>query len=89
MAVCDVILDRLAKEEPCTLVSLMDAVFEGCGICNEDLMPQTIIAIVALMDSNEICRYVDEKPLDGALDYSWMLSKELPCAIHDGEWSEF
>ena len=74
--ICDEIKTWLAVSEPCTLEELMGAVAQGCGIGTEVLLPQTILAIAALITSQEICQYVDRQLLDEPLDYSWLLSKE-------------
>ena len=81
--ICDAIKHRLALSEPCTLEELMDAVTDDCGIGVEHLLPVTILAIAALITSEEICQYIDRQPLDEPLDYSWVLSEEAAIEKRD------
>ena len=70
------ILDLLAASEPSTFTEILYEVrTQVSGVTRENVVPETILALARLINSNKICKYADY-PLEDSLDYAWVRSEE-------------
>lgn len=71
----DRIIDLLEASEPCTLEMMLEEVRVMCDIRRQNLLPQVITALAAMIDAGTICEY-EQMPIDDPLEYAWLLSVE-------------
>lgn len=66
----DRIADRLEASEPCTLAMMLEAVRVMGDIRRQNLLPQVITALVAMIDAGTIGAS-EQMPIDDPLESAW------------------
>ena len=74
-AIKDRIINRLKASELCTWELLLEEVRVMCDLRRQNLLPQVITALAAMIDADTLCEDA-QMSIDNPLESAWLVSVE-------------